>query len=350
MLPHVLAIAVAIGSFGFYVALFIVPEIYRGKADFAWCGLGLFYALVLWVCAGRITGGVLLGQTASVALLGWLGWQMVTLRRQTTAPIDQTTLPAELPPHLTQNPLGRLILRLRRPQAQPETPEAESATAPESKTQTQTEPEGAIATPDVTTEESAAPTAAQADSLVETTSTAATAREAAEPPTTATADNVLATNLEAITTEPPELDPPKPPEPDPILAEVTASEPSPIASADLSDVPEPAVIEDLQALKDLNLPEPTGTSPETTEAEPPAEPEPSAANSPETSAPTAEDPETESQATVFPTAETPAEITVEISTSFADRIMEADFDPDEEDNIVDVEVIRASTAEDKEDE
>jgi len=32
---------------------------------------------VLWVCAGRITGGVLLGQMASVTLMGWMGWQMV---------------------------------------------------------------------------------------------------------------------------------------------------------------------------------------------------------------------------------------------------------------------------------
>uniref|UniRef100_A0ACD5GY64 Ycf66 family protein n=1 Tax=Desertifilum tharense IPPAS B-1220 TaxID=1781255 RepID=A0ACD5GY64_9CYAN len=31
------------------------PEVYR-KGDFIWSGVGLFYALVLWVCAGQIRG------------------------------------------------------------------------------------------------------------------------------------------------------------------------------------------------------------------------------------------------------------------------------------------------------
>lgn len=89
MLAYVLALVVALGSFALYMAAFFFPEVHR-KGDLIWSGIGMFYALVLWVCAGRITGGVLLGQTASVALLGWLGWQTLILRRQ-TAPLSQQT-------------------------------------------------------------------------------------------------------------------------------------------------------------------------------------------------------------------------------------------------------------------
>lgn len=92
MLAYILALAVGLGSLGIYLAAFFLPEIHR-KTDFYWSGLGLFYALVLWVCAGRITGGVLLGQIASVALLGWFGWQTLTLRRQLVPPTQQTEIP-----------------------------------------------------------------------------------------------------------------------------------------------------------------------------------------------------------------------------------------------------------------
>ncbi|MBM0743237.1 Ycf66 family protein [Phormidium sp. CLA17] len=89
MLAYILAFLIGSGSFALYMAAFFFPEVHR-KNDFAWSGIGLFYALVLWVCAERITGGVLLGQTASVALIGWLGWQTFLLRRQ-VAPLDQQT-------------------------------------------------------------------------------------------------------------------------------------------------------------------------------------------------------------------------------------------------------------------
>jgi len=83
MLAYGLAIVIAIGSFSFYVAAFFVPEMHR-RQDFIWSGLGMFYAVVLWFCAGRITGAVLLGQTASVMLLVWLGWHTLELRRDLT--------------------------------------------------------------------------------------------------------------------------------------------------------------------------------------------------------------------------------------------------------------------------
>jgi hypothetical protein len=87
MLTYLLAIAVFLGSLGLYLTAFFFPELHR-KADFVWSGIGLFYGLVLWACGGRITGGVLLGQMASVSLLGWLGWQTLQLRRE-QVPLEQ---------------------------------------------------------------------------------------------------------------------------------------------------------------------------------------------------------------------------------------------------------------------
>lgn len=89
MLAYPLAIIIAIGSFCYYMAAFFVPEIHR-RQDFFWSGVGMFYALVLWECAGRITGAVLLGQIASVTLLGWLGWQTLELRRALTPELVRT--------------------------------------------------------------------------------------------------------------------------------------------------------------------------------------------------------------------------------------------------------------------
>ena len=76
MLTYVLALVVVLASLGLYSTTFVIPEVSR-KNDLVWSGVGLFYGLVLWVCAGRITGGLLLGQMASVTLMGWMGWQMV---------------------------------------------------------------------------------------------------------------------------------------------------------------------------------------------------------------------------------------------------------------------------------
>lgn len=93
MLAYILALAVGLGSLSIYLAAFFVPEIHR-KTDFYWSGVGLFYALMLWVCAGRLTGGVLLGQIAAVSLLGWFCWQTLTLRRQMVPAAQQTELPS----------------------------------------------------------------------------------------------------------------------------------------------------------------------------------------------------------------------------------------------------------------
>jgi Ycf66 protein N-terminus len=93
MLAYVLALVVGLGSLAIYLAAFFFPEIHR-KNDFIWSGVGLFYALVLWVFAPHISGGLLLGHVASVALLVWFGWQMLSLRRQLTPQTQQTPVPS----------------------------------------------------------------------------------------------------------------------------------------------------------------------------------------------------------------------------------------------------------------
>lgn len=102
MLAYILAFAVGLGSLALYTAALFFPEVYR-KGDFIWSGVGLFYALVLWVCAGQIRGGLLLGQTASVALIGWLGWQTLTMRRNLTPTSQQTKVSEDLPAKLVDS-------------------------------------------------------------------------------------------------------------------------------------------------------------------------------------------------------------------------------------------------------
>jgi hypothetical protein len=95
MLPYILAILVGAGSVGIYLAAFVLPELYR-RSDPLWGGVGLFYALVLWVEAGRLTGGLLLGQVLSVLLLGWFVLQTICLRRWGISLEERTSLPEPL--------------------------------------------------------------------------------------------------------------------------------------------------------------------------------------------------------------------------------------------------------------
>jgi Ycf66 protein N-terminus len=92
MLAYFLSVLVGTGSVGMYFAAFFFPEIYR-KQDLLWSGVGLLYALVLWVEAHQLSGGLLVGQIASVLLLGWFAWQNITLRQQLTN-FDQQLSPA----------------------------------------------------------------------------------------------------------------------------------------------------------------------------------------------------------------------------------------------------------------
>jgi gas vesicle protein len=79
MLTYLLAFAIALASIGLYALTFFIPS-FKREQDLIASGVGLFYALVLWICAGQVRGGLLLGQMASVALIGWLGWQAFETR------------------------------------------------------------------------------------------------------------------------------------------------------------------------------------------------------------------------------------------------------------------------------
>ena len=85
MLAHILAIAVAVSSLVLFLTAFSMTEIHE-KNDFLWSGVGFFYALVLWFCASRITGGVLLGQVAAVTLVLYFNWQNINLRKAIASP------------------------------------------------------------------------------------------------------------------------------------------------------------------------------------------------------------------------------------------------------------------------
>jgi hypothetical protein len=85
MLAYFLAIAVALSSLSLFGLAFFSPDLHR-RDDFLWSGVGLFYALVLWVCAGRISGGLLLGQIAAASLIFALGWQTWKLRQAIAYP------------------------------------------------------------------------------------------------------------------------------------------------------------------------------------------------------------------------------------------------------------------------
>ncbi|MEG3896818.1 MULTISPECIES: Ycf66 family protein [unclassified Microcoleus] len=116
MLAYILALAVGLGSFSIYMAAFFFPEVHR-KSDFTWSGVGLFYALILWACAGRITGALLLGQMAGVAMLGWFAWETLTLRRLVTPIAQQTPIPG--PANLTAAgvPFAGLFAKKKEPAA-----------------------------------------------------------------------------------------------------------------------------------------------------------------------------------------------------------------------------------------
>ncbi len=97
MLANVLAALLGIGSFIFYMAAFLYPEVHR-RSDWVWSGLGLLYAANLWFGAEQVTPIVLLGQGISVILLAGLGWQTLSVRREKT-PIHQQT-PVVLTPEV----------------------------------------------------------------------------------------------------------------------------------------------------------------------------------------------------------------------------------------------------------
>lgn len=79
MLAYILSIIVAVLSLILFGLAFFAPLLHR-RDDFLWSGVGLFYALVLWLCAAQISGAVLLGQAAATVIILALGWQTLKFR------------------------------------------------------------------------------------------------------------------------------------------------------------------------------------------------------------------------------------------------------------------------------
>ncbi|MFZ4639932.1 MAG: Ycf66 family protein [Nodosilinea sp.] len=125
MVGQGLAIVVGLGSIALYGAAFFFPEIHR-KHDFFWSGVGLFYALVLWLNGDQSSPTEILGHCASISLMGWWGWQTLTLRRRRTPLALQTPFTEDSWPSfrremaelglafLRQTSLGRWLLRPRK--------------------------------------------------------------------------------------------------------------------------------------------------------------------------------------------------------------------------------------------
>lgn len=120
MLAYVLAVVVGLGSFAFFINGFFYPGVHR-KHDFIWSGVGMFYALVLWVCAGQIRGAILLSHLASVLLLGWFFGQVWQLRWQLLPRTQREQVPD--PRTLAQ------VLRDQAKPIKPPSPQITTATA-----------------------------------------------------------------------------------------------------------------------------------------------------------------------------------------------------------------------------
>jgi Ycf66 protein N-terminus len=95
MLNHLLAGIVGLGGLSLFLSGFFFPEV-RRKSDFAWSGVALLYALVLWIEGDHTSSGALLGHAFSVTLIAWFGWQTLQQRQQLAAPEEKTSIPNSL--------------------------------------------------------------------------------------------------------------------------------------------------------------------------------------------------------------------------------------------------------------
>jgi cytoskeletal protein RodZ len=249
MLAYVLALAVGIGSIALYLAAFFFPEIHK-KNDFIWSGVGFFYALVLWIFARKISGGLLLGHIASVSLLYWFGWQAFTLRRQVIPVTQQTPLPSteELKAKVDGNKLsfiGKIQTGITGAfsGAKNKAQETIKKAKPQDTTSATASPEQII---DALTEEAPAPSAVKADVVNSTIEI---------KPATTDVTVVDKTRAEAPT------------------AETKITEPIP------PNPPSPELVEAAQATEEVAIPPVEEIAPDAVlapPAEPPAEPTPPA--------------------------------------------------------------------------
>lgn len=116
LLTDTLSVLIGAGSLAFYLSAFFYPEV-RRQSDTWWSGLGVFYAVVLWFCAGQMTAAILLAQVAAVALVFGLGWQALIVRRQKTPVYQQT--PVVITPEVVGNWTKNKLNQLRIAPAEP---------------------------------------------------------------------------------------------------------------------------------------------------------------------------------------------------------------------------------------
>ncbi|MGK7887713.1 MAG: Ycf66 family protein [Leptolyngbyaceae cyanobacterium] len=94
LLATLLAVLLALSSFGLYMVAFFFPEVYR-KGDLTWSGVVMVYAIALWLSADDLSVFLLLGQVAAIALLGRFGWQSLELRRAVAPDGEKTAFLGE---------------------------------------------------------------------------------------------------------------------------------------------------------------------------------------------------------------------------------------------------------------
>ncbi|MGD1850056.1 MAG: Ycf66 family protein [Cyanophyceae cyanobacterium] len=173
MLAKLLAGLVVLGSVGWYGLAWVFPALSR-RYDVALAGAGLFYGLVLWVCAGQVTGAIALGQVAILGLLGAMGYQVLQLRvgvAEETVALPQGQRMMAL--------VGAVRSRVKGLNAAPLQLKLTGTTEPQEKKDKQEGGDAAIAPPEEQTTQSAE--AKQAPSKAETTEKKPTTPKAAQP-------------------------------------------------------------------------------------------------------------------------------------------------------------------------
>jgi len=126
MLALMLSGVVGLASLVFFLSAFFAPKLHR-KDDFLWSGFGFFYALVLWICAQRFTGAILLGQLAGISVILAFAWQTLRLRaaiaNQAIAEIPSFSLLDWVGGGVKRKPKAPKVQPKQEPEAVPSTPE-----------------------------------------------------------------------------------------------------------------------------------------------------------------------------------------------------------------------------------
>lgn len=193
MLPYALAIAVGASSSVLFLTAFFLKDIHR-QDDFFWSGIGLFYALVLWFCATSITGAVLLGQLAAVALLLAYFWQVIKLRGAIANPEKIASLDKFSVVSSLRNWLGR---------SQSTTPQTAVEEKSSSLVETEDQPSFPLTT---VTKETVAEAPSNSDSIIETKSP--TDIQKVTPPATATTPQSDSSTIETAKEAPSAIETP----------------------------------------------------------------------------------------------------------------------------------------------